>query len=65
MIVYENECVMCDIPCIDCGRKRVPHFYCDNCGEEKKLYEDGFEQLCAECILENYDVVDGSEYNGD
>ena len=56
---------MCDIPCIDCGRKRVPHYYCDNCGEEKKLYEDGCEQLCAECLLKNYEVVEGSEFNGD
>lgn len=56
---------MCDISCRDCGRKRVPHYYCDECGEEKKLHEDGFEQLCADCILKNYEVVDGSEYNGD
>ena len=34
MLKYENDCVNCALPCIDCGRKHVPHMYCDSCGEE-------------------------------
>lgn len=50
---YENRCVDCDIPCTDCGLKRVPVFVCDRCGKEDKLYNvDGEQQLCEHCLRE-------------
>lgn len=46
MIRYLDECVCCDIPCIDCGRKRTPHFYCDRCGKE--IDAEGYESFKTE-----------------
>ena len=31
MIKVFNECVSCDLPCIDCGRKHVERIICDEC----------------------------------
>lgn len=31
MIREFDECVQCDIPCIDCGRKHVERLICDEC----------------------------------
>ena len=46
MIVYENECCGCATPaypCIgeSCSKRRVPHYYCDLCGEEIFIGEIG------------------------
>lgn len=58
MIKYENDCVDCGLPCFDtCKYKNVPHYYCDCCGEEVKLYEFDGEQLCIDCIIERLDEV--------
>jgi hypothetical protein len=40
----------------------VPHSKCDKCGEEDvKLYDyDGYE-ICGECLLIEFDVVEGTE----
>lgn len=57
MIQFEDECVGCPQGCISCGRKHVPHFYCDNCGEEidlDDLYKDDDEMLCRDCILSRF-----------
>lgn len=63
MVRYENDCVDCPQGCIDCGRKRTPHYYCDNpkCGDEATLYEYESEQLCADCLLSKFKVVEGSD----
>ena len=59
----ENECVFCDIPCkgSSCSLRKVTRFYCDRCGNEDRLrhYED--EELCEECLLKEFDIVEGSD----
>lgn len=60
MVRIENDCVCCDLPCIDCGRKRTPHYYCDRCKQEAGLYIYGDEELCEECLLKEYEKVEGS-----
>lgn len=52
MITYEDECVNCGLPCLgtSCPNRNVPHFYCDDCGDEEDLYEYEGEQLCIKCI---------------
>ena len=58
MIKYENECVDCDLPCIDCGRKNVKHLYCDKCGDDvETLYNFLGEELCEECLLKTFEKI--------
>lgn len=61
----EDECVGCPIElgCLGstCRYKNVVHFYCDRCGCEEKLYHFDDEELCAECLLKEFEVVEGSE----
>ena len=61
MIRYENDCVDCGQPClgIACPHHKVPHYYCDECGEETDLYYFGFdgEELCLDCIESRLDKV--------
>ena len=61
MMKIENDCVGCPIPCIDCGRKRTPHYYCDKCGEETTLYKYDDKELCKDCLAEKFEIVEGSE----
>lgn len=65
MVKLENDCVGCPdgIPCFgnSCTMKNVPHYYCDKCGDEAKLYEYEDEQLCEACLLKRIPVVEGSE----
>ncbi len=61
----ENECVGCTdvgLHCIGgaCRHRNVVRFYCDRCGWEEKLYHYNDEELCADCLLEEFDVVEGS-----
>ena len=65
MIKIENDCVGCppEIGCFgsSCIYANMPHYYCDECGDEAKLYKyDGLE-LCESCLLEKFLVVEGSE----
>ena len=63
MIKYENECCGCAVPgypCMGsaCPNRNVPHMYCDRCGEEfEKLYKFDGEEICAECLLSNFEYI--------
>lgn len=62
MIRYENECCDCATgayPCMgnQCPNLHVPHYYCDECGEEDTLYEYDGRELCADCLLNAVPVV--------
>lgn len=64
MMKIENECVNCGLPCLgsSCPNRQVKHFYCDKCGEEETLYCLDGQELCATCVLEALDIVEGSEW---
>jgi hypothetical protein len=52
MIRYERECVDCGLPCVGqaCPHFSVPHYYCDDCDEERDTYHFESEELCINCI---------------
>lgn len=61
----ENDCCDCAVPGYPCrgehcSRRRVPHFYCDSCGEEALLYHYEGEELCEGCLLDKFEKVEGS-----
>ena len=62
MMSIENECVDCGLPCLgeSCPFRNVTRYYCDKCNDEAPLYYYGGMELCAECILEQLDKVEGS-----
>lgn len=64
MIKYENECVSCGLPCLGdiCPNRNVARYYCDRCGNEEKLYHYDNKELCEECLLKNFEVVEGSDW---
>lgn len=65
MLVYEDECCDCAVPgypCLGehCSRRHVPHYYCDDCGEE--IWWTGFndepeeydgKHYCKSCLTMN------------
>ena len=59
----ENECVGCGLPCLGdgCPNRNVARFYCDECEEEEKLYHYDGKELCEDCLLKNFEVVEGSD----
>ena len=59
----ENDCVDCGLPCLgdSCPYRNVPHFYCDRCGAEEKLYYFEDEELCEDCLIDNFTVVEGTD----
>lgn len=65
MIKEFNECVGCppELGCIgdSCPHRRVTRYFCDKCGEEETLYYVDGDELCAECVLDGLDVVEGSD----
>ena len=60
----ENECVSCGLPCLgdSCPYRNVIRYYCDNCGDENKLYHYDNLEICGECLLKHFEVVNGSDY---
>lgn len=65
MIEYENECVGCSTifhNCMGtaCPHNQVPHYYCDECGEEfygKELYWFEDRMLCKDCLVNEFEPV--------
>ena len=65
MLKIENDCVGCDsalYPCegSSCPRLKVPHYYCDKCGAEERLFEYAGQELCLDCLCEEVPSVEGS-----
>lgn len=62
--VYD-ECVGCPSGrgCIGsaCKYKNVTRYYCDYCGEETLLYKYDGDEICSDCLLGQFDVVEGSD----
>ncbi len=61
MVKYENECVSCGLPCLGsgCPNRHVRRLYCDDCQEETdKLYQYDGKELCLDCLLENFTVIE-------
>lgn len=61
----EDECVGCKdigLYCIgsSCPNRNVTRYYCDRCGCEDTLYYYDSEELCQECLLNEFEVVEGS-----
>lgn len=58
-----NECIGCDLPCIyhGCPYYKVTHYKCDFCKEETKLYEYNGYEICEDCLLKQFDVIEGSD----
>lgn len=67
MVKYEDECVGCSdlgLSCLGstCPNRNVPHFYCDDCGEEyspDELYTDPNSEdvYCKDCILSKLETL--------
>lgn len=62
MKYYTNDCCDCGLPCRfeACPYYRTLHIECDFCHEEVKLYHYNGYELCEDCILKEFDVVEGS-----
>ena len=59
----QNDCVDCAMHCIGnaCKYRNVVHYYCDKCGNEDTLYDVDGTELCKDCLLEAFPIVEGSE----
>ena len=57
MVRIEDDCCGCVLPCIDCGRRRTVHHYCDKCGDEVDLYIFEDQELCISCITDMLEKV--------
>ena len=58
----ENEGVSCGLPCMGsaCPNRNVHRYYCDRCGQEfesTELYVVDGEDVCSDCILNEYQTV--------
>ena len=59
---FQHECCDCATgayPCLGAScTQGTTHFYCDECGEEKELYEHDGQEPCADCILSTLKKVE-------
>lgn len=62
MWVEETRCHECP-ECVHCGRKEetVIWHVCDRCNSDEQLYKYNSEELCAECLLGEFEQVDMEE----
>lgn len=59
----ENECVDCGLPCFNsCPNRNVARYYCDRCEEETTLYDYYGEEICKDCLLKEFNIIEGSEW---
>ena len=68
MIKFEDECCGCaseSYPCLgsSCKNRNVPHFYCDECGEECNtddlyVYSEYDKLLCKFCLVDKFKTVE-------
>lgn len=65
MVVYEDECVGCPthMGCLGsaCPYMNVPHYFCDECGEEwdpEDLHKVEDKMICEECLFEMFPQID-------
>lgn len=63
----EDECVGCTdmgLRCMgsNCPNRDVVKYYCDYCGSEEKLYHYDNLEICEECLLKQFEVVEGSDW---
>lgn len=60
-----NECVDCakELGCLgdSCRYRNITRFYCDECGFEDVLYHYESRELCQECLMKNFNIVEGSD----
>ena len=64
MKYYTNDCCDCGLPCLgkSCPYYEVKHFRCDFCEEEDiKLYDYNGWEICEECLLKEFDVIEDSD----
>ena len=63
MKTQESDCVDCGLPCMgrSCPHYSVTRFYCDRCDCEGTLYRYDGEELCIDCLLENFEKIEGSD----
>ena len=57
---YENQCCDCGLPCLgsSCPYKKVPIWYCDECGDEGiTLYEVDGKEVCEHCAIKMLPIV--------
>lgn len=64
MIYYANDCVDCGLPCIfeSCPHYRVKHSKCEFCNKKDvKLYHYNGWEICEECLLKEFEIVEGTD----
>ena len=62
-----NECVGCTslgLYCLGstCPNRNVIRFYCDKCERESTLYDYYGEEICQECLLKEFNIIEGSDW---
>lgn len=63
-VVEENRCCGCAVPvypCLgdSCSLRHCRVLYCDKCKDEvDKLYDFYGEEICEECLLKEFEVIE-------